>query len=94
MKTLEYKKMTQIYLNSSRNKESNGIQFCRLELPQPSYCSIKTQVFYEIHFSNKFCNGFILKIQACAIMSGLHKSGHIVKSPSSILKYECDNITW
>ena len=39
-------KMTQKYLNSSCDKESDGTLFCRLELPQPSYRSIKIlQVF-------------------------------------------------
>ena len=51
--------------------------FCRLELPQPSYCSIKNHSFHEMHFCTKFYKCFILKIPACIIMLGFRKSGHI-----------------
>ena len=39
-KNIKYKDVKK-YLNSSHDKEYNGTQFCRLELPQPSYHSIK-----------------------------------------------------
>ena len=52
--------------------------FCKLELPQLSYRSIKTlQAFYEMRFCTKFFNGFLLKISICAIMPDFRKSGHI-----------------
>ena len=38
--------------------------FCRLELPQPSYRSIKTlQAFYEMRFLHQVSNGFYGKFQ-------------------------------
>ena len=49
--------------------------FCRLELPQPSYCSIKHHKFFmKCVFAQSFYNGFILKILARAIMSDFRKS--------------------
>ena len=41
--------------------------FCRLELPQPSYCPMKCI------FCTNFYKCFILKIQAYAITSGFHE---------------------
>ena len=66
----------QKYLHSLCDKEYDGTHFCRLKLPQPSYCSNKTpQDFYEMCFCNKFYNGFILKISACTIMLGFLQIG-------------------
>ena len=40
---------------NSRDKESDGTQFCRLELPQPSYHSINTpEVFMKCVFTVSF----------------------------------------
>ena len=52
--------------------------FCRLELPQLSYCPIKARSFFMKYvFFTKFYNSFVLKISTRTIMPGFCKSGHI-----------------
>ena len=76
MKTVEYKNDKNIW-TAHVIRSLMVPTFCRLELPQPSYCTITRQ---QVVLWNAFCtqvyNGFILKISACAIMPGFRKSGY------------------
>ena len=62
----------QKYLNSSRDKESNGTQFLQIGVTTTKLLLYKdtTSFFYEMPFCTKFYNGFLLKISTCVIMPG------------------------